>query len=306
MTEAAEIVVDSSSHMRNMARAKRDEEELKMLMEKHNGKAQESEPDSESVEDTQVQVEGDTQQKEASTQTEAPEAEPKLSKEEESFKKRYSDIREYMRQKEEEHKAELSALKQQIEAAAKNKLVLPKTDADIDAWAKKYPDVYQVVKSIADKQAQEKTAELDSRVKEIETMRSQARKDKAEAELMSFHPDFAQIRSDDAFHEWAEQQPKWVQDALYDNLDDAKSVARVIDLYKADKGITTKSKSSSDKAAAASVKSRSRSAPEADESNNYYRESQVSKMSAKEYEKQADKIMEAIRSDKFIYDLSKK
>ena len=63
-------------------------------------------------------------------------------------------------------------------------------------------------------------------------MRTQAKKEKAEVELLNIHPDFAQIREDDVFHSWAEEQPKWVQDALYENTDDAKSVARVLDLYK--------------------------------------------------------------------------
>ena len=37
---------------------------------------------------------------------------------------------------------------------------------------------------------------------------------------MKLHPDFSQIREDDSFHDWAEAQPKWVQDALYDNETD--------------------------------------------------------------------------------------
>ena len=55
------------------------------------------------------------------------------------------------------------------------------------------------------------------------------------------HPDFIEIRQDDTFHNWAKDQPKWVQDAL-ENVDDAKSVARVIDLYKIDKVLQTKRK----------------------------------------------------------------
>jgi hypothetical protein len=95
-----------------------------------------------------------------------------------------------------------------------------------------------------------------------------------------------------------------VQDALYENIDDAKSVARVIDLYKVDQGITTK-RSSGDKDAAKAVNARVRNTPEADASKKYLRESEVNKMSTKEYEKHADAIMEAIRSGKFIYDVSK-
>ena len=36
-------------------------------------------------------------------------------------------------------------------------------------------------------------------------MRTQARKEKAEATLLSMHPDFPNIRNDDAFHEWAKE-----------------------------------------------------------------------------------------------------
>ena len=120
---------------------------------------------------------------------------------------------------------------------------------------------------------------------------------------MALHPDFATIREDDTFHEWADEQPKWVQDALYENSDDAKSVSRVIDLYKQDKGIFKPTTKSTNVDAAKSVKS-VRNVPQDDERKSYLRESQVNRMSAKEYEKDSDSIMEAIRSGKFIYDIS--
>ena len=120
------------------------------------------------------------------------------------------------------------------------------------------------------------------------------------------HPDFNTIRDDDTFHEWAKEQPRWVQDALYENVDDAKSVSRVIDLYKADKGITTKKKTIEDKGAASSVTTKRTTTPSDSEESTYIRESQVAKMSMKEYEKRAEEIMEAQRSGKFIYDMSRK
>ena len=119
---------------------------------------------------------------------------------------------------------------------------------------------------------------------------------------MRLHPDFDDIRDSDDFHTWVEDQPKWVQDALYENDSDAKSAARAIDLYKADKNIKTKTTSPKD--AASSVDTRGRSKPTQDETSSYYKESMVAKMSAAEYEKAADDIMEAIRTGKFIYDLS--
>ena len=122
--------------------------------------------------------------------------------------------------------------------------------------------------------------------------------------MLKLHPDFNYIRDDDDFHEWADEQPKWVQDALYENDNDARSAARAIDLYKADRGITKKKKATP-KDAARSVNTRSeRSNIQPDGNGNVIRESEVQKMSAIEYEKYSDEIMEAIRSGNFIYDLS--
>jgi hypothetical protein len=135
-------------------------------------------------------------------------------------------------------------------------------------------------------------------------MRETATKEKAEVELLKIHPDFSEIRDSDDFHNWATEQPKWVQDALYENDDDARSAARAIDLYKIDNNISTK-KSSNNKDAARSVNSKqTRNAPETDRTGSSFKESQVAKMTPQEYERNADVIMEAIRSGRFVYDVS--
>ena len=185
---------------------------------------------------------------------------------------------------------------------------LPKSDEDIEQWAEEYPDVAKIVETIAIKKAKEQNAALEQRMKAIDDMQMSATKEKAEAELMRLHPDFDEIRDSDDFHMWADEQPKWVQDALYENDNDARSAARAIDLYKADKGIASEKKVKKTKGAAEAVSGKgSRSAPQTEESSSYLKESQVQAMSAQEYEKNSDEIMdimEAIRSGKFIYDIS--
>ena len=225
--------------------------------------------------------------------------------EEKTFKKRYSDLRRHQQKQAEEFKAELAELKSQLSAATKKEMKLPKSDDDIEEWAKEYPDVAAIVETIAMKKAKEQSDELETRIKAIDELQYSATKEKAEAALMQMHPDFDEIRDSDDFHEWAEEQPKWVQDALYENDNDARSAARAIDLYKADKGISKKSKSKNDNGAAEAVETKNkRSKPQSDETSTYLKESQVQKMSAQEYEKNADDIMDAIRSGKFIYDIS--
>ena len=273
----------SQRKTKNQERIEKDEKELQDLIEQN--------------------AEEETQEQQTTSSTaESENPEPNLSKEEESFKKRYGDIRRHMDKQKQDYDARIEALETQLSKAAKNELVLPKTNEEIEAWTKKYPDVAAIVETIADKKASERSRELDERVQQIEEMRFTATRDKAEAELMAIHPDFIDIRESDEFHDWAEQQPKWVQDALYENADDAKSTARVIDLYKTDKGIS-KSKPNN-RSAASAINTRGRTAPVSDNTKGQWMESQVEKMSDREYEKHQEAIMESIRSGKFVYDIS--
>ena len=235
-------------------------------------------------------------------ETEEVEAEP-TNAEEKSFKKRYGDLRRHSQKQLQEQVEKINALQSQLEKSTKQEIKLPKSDEDIEAWASKYPDVAAIVETIAIKKAKEQASGLEARVKEIDEMRNKANRDKAEIELMAAHPDFAEIRDSDEFHEWAEEQPKWIQDALYENDDDARAASRAVDLYKADKGIKTKKSSSSKDAAKAISKTNTRSEPSGEQAG-LIKESVVQKMSAQQYEKNADAIMEAIRTGKFVYDVS--
>ena len=265
---------------KNQKRIEQEEKELADLMSKPN-----EEKSSQSVDENQ--------------ETEITEEEPK-TKEEQTFKKRYGDLRRHLSQKEKEWSDRIGNLESQLESATKNELVLPKSDAEIDAWAKRYPDVASIVETTASKKAKENADHLDQRMQELEKVKEDAELKKAEAELLKYHPDFNEIRETDEFHEWADGQPKWVQDALYENYTDAKAASRVIDLYKTD---TNKSKPNNSAAFAVSNK-RARTTPQADETSSYLRESQVNKMTDREYSKAAPEIMEAIKSGKFVYDVS--
>jgi len=63
-----------------------------------------------------------------------------------------------------------------------------------------------------------------------------------EETLRNKHPDFEDIRGDEAFHEWAKAQPEQIQGWIYDNPDNVTLAVKAIDLYKLESGITTKSK----------------------------------------------------------------
>ena len=224
--------------------------------------------------------------------------------EEKTFKKRYGDLRRHTQKIETELKSQVDALKQQLDAATKKEIKLPKSESELNAWASQYPDVYKIVETIAIKKAKEQSASLEERMKKVDEMEQQAHRSKAEAELMTLHPDFDQIRDDDGFHDWVEQQPKWVQQALYENDNDARAAARAIDLYKADKGIA-KAKKADPKAAAMAVNTRQgRTTPTTEDTDGVFYESQINKMSDKEFEAKMEDIEKARRAGKIVFDIS--
>jgi len=248
---------------------------------------------------------GDEQQEEQDQESVAKEQqvdakEPETG-EERTYKKRYDDIRKLQSNT----AAELKAIKAQLENAKDQGSVRPpKSDEDIQAWAEKHPDVAAIVETIAEKKAQEKFSIAEDRLREIDEMSAEANRSKSMDAIRESHSDFDDLKESDEFHDWAGEQPKWVQDALYENQDDPRSVVRVIDLYKSDKGLDTKSRKKSSKDAASAVVTKRTTKPSQAETDVSFTESMISKMSMKEFEKNQDAIMEAQRTGKFIYDLS--
>ena len=260
---------------------KKDEEELKQLMEEQS-KPKEEEKVEEKTEEIKPEVE--------------------LSDEEKSFKTRYGDMRRHLAAKEKEYNAKIKELEDKL--GETKKLVPPKSDEDLQAWVDKYPDVAGMVETIADKRAKQMFDKANIQLEELNKAKEEATRSRAENEIRKAHEDFDQLRDSDQFHNWVEEQPKWVQNALYENTDDAASVVRVIDLYKVDNGLTRSDKKNKTKAAASLVDRGSKTKVDPTESSDKIRESDIAKMSDAEYAKNADKITEAHRSGKIIYDLS--
>ena len=237
-------------------------------------------------------------------ETEEDSVEP-TSVEEQSFKKRYGDLRRHMQKTTEDKDKEIKLLKEQLSVATKKEIKLPKTDEEIDAWSKEYPDVAKIVETIAMKKASEQNADIEKRLNDLSEKERMTARQRAEVELLKIHPDFVDIRDNPEFHAWAEEQPAYIQAALYENEDDPKAAARAIDLYKADIGESKKKKTSKKDAAKAVTTKGSATTPNNSLSDaDTVLESDVAKMSAIEYEQNEEAIRKAIQSGKFVYDVS--
>lgn len=229
----------------------------------------------------------------AQTQTEDPE--------EASFKKRYGDLRRHVQSVQSQKDEEIERLKDQLESATKQQIRFPKTDAEIEDWSRRYPEVSKIIDTIARKRANEALEIGEKKIRNLEKMESEIKRERAEGELKSLHPDFDRIRASKEFHDWVAVQPTWVQDALYKNSTDARAAARAIDLYKQDKGIR---KVKANPQATAQNVGRSGSTAPSGAGRAKFSESTVAKMSDAEYEKNEEAIMNAMRNGQFSYDLS--
>ena len=299
VTQKEAMMARGSNYATKQARIERDERELEELMASQS-------PSEAPVEEEEV-VEVPEAQDEVTEPTEdateeSDDSDEGLSREEKSFKKRYGDLRRHMSDKEKEWKERLESLEAKLDGSTT--FTPPKSADDIQKWATQNPDAAAIVEAIAEKKASEKFAKADERLREIDEARYEVERSKAETSIRKSHSDFDELRDSDKFHDWVGEQPKWVQDALYENAEDAASVVRVIDLYKSDNGLTPSAKKAKAKDAAKDVGKGTRTKVDDDGSAGTIKESDVAKMSDKEFDESYDRILDAQRNGKFVYDMA--
>jgi uncharacterized protein YutD len=183
-----------------------------------------------------------------------PEEQRPASAEEKVFKKRYDDLKRHHDSTIGKHKDELLRLKKQVEEATKKAYLPQMSKEELDDWRKENPEMYDVMKTLAYEEADEKSKAVESKLEEIKNAQLNLAREKAEVELLKLHPDFYEIKSSDEFHQWAEEQDDMIKNWLYNNFDNAKLAARAIDLYKMDAGLSKKAKVSSAEAKAEAAK----------------------------------------------------
>ena len=229
----------------------------------------------------------------ATPSTERPE-----NAEERVFKKRYDDLKRHYDSTLGKHKDEVRTLRTQLEQSTKQ-FVPPKSKDELDSWKKEYPDVYDMVETIAMNKADSRAKEMEDKYKVLQSQQEQISKEKAEVELLKLHPDFSEIRQKDEFHDWATKQDPVIQDWLYENTSNANLAGRAIDLYKMDKGIgkysNKQEKDIKKEAAKAVSKTRKDESTEGAKPKKVWSNAEISKMSVNEYAKYEEEIDKAVR-----------
>jgi len=152
-----------------------------------------------------------------------------------NYKKRYDDLKRH-------YDSRLSQFKQReqelIQEATANRpeYKAPKTSEELEQFKSEYPDVYEVVETVAHLQSEDKVADLQQRLDAMQSREADILKREAEKDLISKHPDFSTIRESDEFHSWAESQPEEIKDWIYNNPNNASLASKAIDLFKLESG----------------------------------------------------------------------
>lgn len=247
-----------------------------------------------------------TPEEEAHLRGEAPEKEEEdtvghtglFSPEEQTYKKRYGDLRRHTQKQLDELKAENERLRASAPANQ-----MPKTKEEVQEWIEMYPDLAGILKTIMREEIQSSAPKTDAETeKTVAELKARIAKQDALQVLLKIHPDFHEIRNDQKFHDWVKTKSVNIQNSLYRDLD-PQAAAESVSLYKAETGSQTKAPKSQDNRSAATSVGQSQSpGPRGD--TTVWSESRINKMSLREYEKHEEEINEAIRKGQFKYDVS--
>ncbi len=213
------------------------------------------------------------------------------------FKKRYDDLKRHYDSTLSKHKDQVRTLKTQLETSTKE-FVPPKSKDELDAWKQEYPDVYDMVETIAMTKADARAKEIEEKYQSLQVQQEQVSKEKAEVELLKAHPDFSEIRQKDEFHEWASKQDPVIQSWLYENTSNAQLAGRAIDLYKMDQGTSklNKKEGTAVKKEAAKAITKTSKATESDiPTKKIWSNSEIGKMDRRTFEKFEAEIDDASR-----------
>ena len=216
-----------------------------------------------------------------------PIAERPANAEDRVFKKRYDDLKKHYDSTIQKHKEELSSLRTQLESSTQQ-FTPPKSKEELESWKREYPDVYDMVETIAMTKADARAKDVEEKYQNLQKQQEQIAREKAEVELLKVHPDFNDLRQKDDFHEWAQLQDPTIQSWLYENTSNSKLAARAIDLYKMDRGISTLSKKEEKdvKKEAAKAISKTRKSTESEiPKKKVWTVSEISRMKPHEFEK---------------------
>jgi hypothetical protein len=218
------------------------DEERKLYQNDYRQNLSEEDASEETEEDT------DPSEKEATSFIDAD----KSGKTTHDYKKRYDDLKKHYDIKVEDFKKSKEEYEAKITSFDNPTLPAGATSQEMESFREDYPDVYKAMQTISAQQAEEKSKQLEEEIASLKEKEVHLVQEQAKKELTDAHPDFFELREAEDFLQWLEEQPVSISNGITQNNTDSKWAVRVVDLYKADKGLVKsrkKQSKSNDKAA---------------------------------------------------------
>ena len=240
----------------------------------------------------ELEAEGSVNREELETKKDVPYKKP-------DYKKRYDDLKKHYDNKLNEFKVREEELLNQVQQP---EYKAPKTEEELEQFKNNYPDVYEVVETVAHMQSESKAKVLEERLSKLQQREQELIQKDAEKRLMERHPDFEDIRNSDDLHTWAKEQPESIQTWIYSNANDADLASRALDLFKKDFGIEpTKTKSSSKptRQSAADMVSTKTTTVEPKQEK-VWSEREIAAMSMAEFDKYEQDISDAMQDGRIV------
>jgi len=213
--------------------------------------------------------------------------------EEHDYKKRYDDLKKHYDTKLNEFKSEREQLASELEAVKQRAYELPrgtrppKTMEELEDFKERYPDVFEVVQTVSSVQTEAQIAKLRQDLETVKKREKTLEKEKASEELLRLHPDFNDLKSDEKFLKWLDDQPEQISDGIYKNNTDAKWASKIISLYKAEMGISNKkpTRSKESDAAMSVTRQQPKEVATKDSTKKIWKGSDIAKLKPWEFEK---------------------
>jgi len=244
---------------------------------------------------TEVQAEGSVNTEELEKDRVSPYQKP-------DYKKRYDDLKKHYDSKLNQFKSREQEL---LEEATKNRTEYntPKSPEELEAFKQEYPDVYEVVETVAHLQSESKAKVLEERLSQLQEREQHLMQQDALKRLAENHPDFEDIKNSDTFQDWTQEQPESIQQWILGNTDDADLASRALDLFKKDFGIAASNKKQSNskptkQSAADMVSTKTTSVNSKQEK--VWSEREISAMSVAEFDKYESEISEAMQHGRIV------
>jgi len=230
---------------------------------------------------------------------------PPKTPEDETWKKRYGDLRSHSQKQINELTSRLAALETQLKSSVKDNFELPSTPEEVEEWTRRYPKVAAVIETLAIQKYKSLNESVEERLKSITERETENAVERATLELKKIHPDFDDLKNNSDFHDWLANKSVRTQDTIYKNETDYLAAAETLSLFKFE---TNYGRAKPNRRAEAKDSARevatSRTRTPSNSLEPVFTESQIMAMNGKEFEANAEAIEKAQREGRIEMDIT--